>query len=137
MKKYWALIMIVALGLFAGCRKSEVEKPTDASVVGEWRLDAWGSEAVTEFSVYLKLDAKGRFELYQQLEHGFYDRFDGEYRADKGVLTGTYDDGEPWAVYDYVLEGGGDRLVLTARDGDRLHSIYVRTPIPEDIVIRK
>lgn len=122
--------------MFFGCSKSSGdENPAAAPLVGEWRLDAWNDELVTDFSIYLKLEASGRFELYQQLEHGYYERFDGRYNADGGVLTGVYSDGEPWQRYDYALESNGARLVLTAQGGDRIRSVYVKTSIPSDIVV--
>lgn len=124
--------------VFAGCSKSTEEDNNSeyTTVVGEWCLDAWNDELVTDFSIYLKLDETGRFELYQQLEHGYYEQFDGKYSVADGVLTGVYDDGEPWDVYNYTLENGGARLILTAQTGG-LRSVYVRSTIPSDIVVKR
>lgn len=131
MKKYIYLLFAAAAMLFVGCSDDDDTATVDAGVVGEWQLIQWNGDMAEDFVVYLDLQSDGTFQLYQQVEHSYYDHFTGSFTADGGLLEGRYSDGITWA-YGFVLSDGGYTLTLTDQKSNEV-SVYTRSTIPAEV----
>lgn len=131
MKKYIYLLFAAVAMLFVGCSDDDDSATVDAGVVGEWQLIQWNGDMAEDFVVYLALQSDGTFQLYQQVEHSYFDRFSGQFSADGGMLEGRYSDGVAWA-YSFELSDGGYTLTLTDQKSNEV-SVYTRTTIPADV----
>ena len=87
------IIFIAILGLlaFTGCKK----EPFLAELLcGEWR----GSELSVDAGIYIRFAADGTFELYQKMGTEGFELRRGNWALAGDILSGTYNDGEPWAA---------------------------------------
>lgn len=142
MKKYIRAIVATVCCVIAvtACDKNKGDdgRIENLKLAGDWGLVTWEDDEVSGiFSVYMRLQENGRFELYQQLTTSWYEKLTGSYKDSDGTLSGRYSDGEPWvSSYDYELSADGKRLVLTSQSEGHERSVYERTSIPSDIVVK-
>lgn len=135
MKKYIYFLIAASACLFVGCSDDDdtANVTVDSGVIGEWRLIEWNGDMVEDFDVYLEFLSNGAFNLYQRMEYSYYEHYVGKFSADENLLTGRYNNGEPWARdYNYVLSDGGYTLTLTDTKSNEAN-VYTRTwEIPEE-----
>ena len=130
-------VAFMAVLVAAGCGSKE-EKPAASagkSVVGQWHLQDYtlksvliGSETV---DVWLSLAKGGSFTLWQMLGEGRYRVYQGTWKLSRGVLSGTYSDGNAWGA-SYKVTQDGDRMELEAVGTNEV-TAYVRASIPDEV----
>lgn len=116
-----ALISIAIMG--ASCKKDKIQ----SNIPGEWHC------STEECDIYVAFNQDGSFELFQKLGEGRYYLYLGKWNADKDILDGTYNDGQPWGSSYRVEFDGSDKMTLNATNGSGETNTYTRKSIPEDI----
>lgn len=129
MKKYFALFAVVLLA-FVGCNKNN-GPATTSDIDGQWHIVEWNNET-PEFDVYIEFKA-GKFTIYQQVYSVFFEKFEGNYNVNKGVVTGTYTDGSNWAC-GYKFEVAGSELTLKSQEDTSIVSVYKKCTIPQSVI---
>ena len=135
-------LVLAATLLFASCGKVEssgTQQPVGSceQVAGDWHLTATGDGNATDFDIYLRLTAEGKFEMYQQLQTMRYTKYAGTFAVAGGTMTGAYDDGKQWrSSYTATLNAGRNVLTLTSRSAAENVSVFERTTIPDDVFNR-
>lgn len=113
MKKITNLLMLLAVALFAACEKADITEPTlevkSHNLDGVWKLELRdGAPLAKGTYVYLVLDRKYSFELYQ-ITHSMYPvLYTGDYQLEYDwrvgdVISGTYDYGQGAWSNEYVI----------------------------------
>ncbi len=123
--------LLLALFMPVSCSK---EKMPD--ITGDWKLD--DISTVTKgntygINVYLTFESDGTFCLWQQLQEGLYECYQGEWSNREDVIYGTYDDGNPWGCGSYKAAIKKGALKLTAQNDTKEVTTYVRTTIPDEV----
>lgn len=121
------IIFIAILGLlaFTGCKK----EPSLAELLcGEWR----GSELSVDAGIYIRFAADGTFELYQKMGTEGFELRRGNWALAGDILSGTYNDGEPWAA-SYKASVNDDKLTLVSQKEGAETGVYSRCTIPGGI----
>jgi len=121
MKKIILIILLVLAGL-TGCKK---EASLSEQLCGEWR----GSELSADAGIYIDFNSDGTFELYQKLTDEGFELRRGTWKIAGNVLSGSYNDGEPWACQYKVTVSGG-ALTLVAQSEGSETNVYAKTEIP-------
>ncbi len=129
MKKYFALFAVVLLA-FVGCNKNN-GPATTSDIDGQWHIVEWNNET-PEFDVYIEFKA-GKFTIYQQVYSVFFEKFEGNYNVNNGVVTGTYTDGSNWAC-GYKFEVAGSELTLKSQEDTSIVSVYKKCTIPQSVI---
>ena len=129
MKKYFALFAVVLLA-FVGCNKNNGPAAT-SDIDGQWHIVEWNNET-PEFDVYIEFKA-GKFTIYQQVYSVFFEKFEGNYNVNKGVVTGSYTDGSNWAC-GYKFEVAGNELTLKSQEDTSIVSVYKKCTIPQSVI---
>ena len=142
MKKYTIFFMAAALcmAVFTGCKdKNGSDITVKSSIVGEWQLSEWNGEQAVDFSIYMRFKENGHFDLYQKVTTSYFELYEGQYRiSSDGLLTGRYSDGQNWnESYDFTLSDSDRRLTLVSRSDSHVVSVYVRTQIPDDLLVQQ
>ena len=138
MKKIANLLMILSVALFAAC-----DDPVDTTVPplkvtpynldGTWQLAEWNGVPLADSTyVYLVLDRKQTFEMYQKIGSGAYRLYRGTWNLENGLLTGKYNDGEGWAAA-YNVEIKDRNLTLTSNNDAAESTLYTRCEIPAEV----
>lgn len=134
MKRIKAVILLtITVVALWSCDKDK--KPETPLVVGEWRLENYFGQNASEgvpVEVYVGFSADMTFVVYQRLGGGHYESFSGKYTFSDGVISGIYEDGNPWGG-SYGCSVDGDRLTLSLVGVDGIQSIYLRTTIPNTV----
>ena len=129
----FAVLMLTALALLAGCNK----KDKDINVVGSWKLDDISSvtKAGQTYGIVVYIDFKsdGTFETWQLMQAGRYLHFTGTWQYVKKGITGVYTDGSAWGSSTYNVDIDGNMMVLTAKNGTDEMTTYVRAEVPADV----
>ena len=124
MKKLLYIFTITVLAL-AGCQK---EKTLKENICCEWR----GAELSADAGIYINFIANGNFELYQKLNSEYFELKKGQWSLDGNILSGIYDDQEPWST-SYKVSVVGNKLTMIAQDGTNETNVYVKTTIPDGV----
>ena len=99
-------------------------------IAGEWHYTT--TESGVQIDVYLGLYADYTFDLYQKIGDGAYRLYRGTWNIEEGILTGKYNDGEPWAAsYDAAVQD--KTLTLTSKNDAAEVSTYTACEIPEEV----
>ena len=130
MKKYFALFAVVLLA-FVGCNNKNNGTSNASDIDGQWHIVEWNNET-PEFDVYIEFKA-GKFTIYQQVYSVFFEKFEGNYNVNKGVVTGTYTDGSNWAC-GYKFEVAGSELTLKSQEDTSIVSVYKKCTIPQSVI---
>lgn len=121
-------IAIFALVALAGCQKENSKEPTlKQKIQGEWR----GSEISVDAAIYLSIKNDGTFELYQKLSSDEFELRRGTWTLEGDVLSGTYNDGEPWAA-SYKVSAGSTLTLVSQAEGAET-SVYIPCAIPAEV----
>ena len=115
--------MTLALAVFAGCKK---EESTHEKLCGEWKLDN------EQIALYVGFYWNNTFEEYKMGADGQYELLCGNWQLNGIVISGTYNDSEPWG-YTYQLSFSGETLKMVSVEGETFENKYVRKDIPEAI----
>lgn len=135
-------LALAATVLFTSCGKGEssgTQQPVGSceQVAGDWHLTATGNGNATDFDIYLRLTADGKFEMYQQLQTMRYTKYAGTFAVAGGTMTGVYADGKQWrSSYTATLNAERNVLTLTSRSAADNVSVFERTAIPDDVFNR-
>ena len=122
-------IAIFALVALTGCQKENSKVPTlKQMIVGEWR----GSEISVDAAIYLSIKADGTFELYQKMTSDDFELRRGTWSLEGDILSGTYNDGEPWAA-SYKVSADSVLTMVSQAEGAET-SVYIRCAIPVEIM---
>lgn len=141
MKKYMMMAAAVLLMTLAGsCQPDNPDDPGSnqgkGSIEGVWELSKVETKAVdvfgTSVSVYVSF-ASGKFELYQQIGSGRYEKFTGTYSFSGDKLSGKYDDGKSLGS-NYTVTLGGDTLVLETEGGKEKDTYRKISAIPQSVI---
>lgn len=120
---------IFALAAFAGCQKENSKEPTlEEKIQGEWR----GSEISVDAAIYLSIKADGTFELYQRLASEEFELRRGTWTLEGDILSGAYNDGEPWAA-SYKVSADSTLTLVSQAEGAET-SVYIRCTIPVEVM---
>lgn len=113
MKKITNLLMLLAIVLFAACEKDDITEPTlevkSHNLDGVWKLELRDGKPLVEGTyVYLVLDRKYTFELYQINRSMYPVLYTGDYELEYDwrvgdVISGTYDYGQGAWGNEYVI----------------------------------
>lgn len=121
-------IAIFALVAFVGCQKENSKEPTlKEKIRGEWR----GSEISVDAAIYLDINADGTFELYQKMTSDEFELRRGTWTLEGDILSGTYNDGEPWAA-SYKVSAGSTLTLVSQAEGMET-SVYIPCAIPIEV----
>ena len=115
--------MTLALAVFAGCKK---EESTHEKLCGEWTLDN------EQIALYVGFYWNNTFEEYKMGADGQYELRCGKWQLTGNVISGTYNDSEPWG-YTYQLSFSGETLKMVSVEGETFENKYVRKDIPEAV----
>lgn len=113
MKKITNLLMLLAIALFAACEKDNITESTlevkSHNLDGVWKLESRnGSPLEGGTYVYLVLDRKYTFELYQMTNSMYPVLYTGDYELEYDwrvgdIISGTYDYGQGAWNNEYVI----------------------------------
>lgn len=121
-------VAIVALAALAGCDKENSKVPTlEQRILGEWR----GSEISVDAAIYISIKADGTFELYQKMASENFQLRRGTWTLEGDVLSGKYNDGEPWAA-SYKVSAGGSLTLVSQAEGAETN-VYIPCAIPAEV----
>lgn len=146
MKKIAKLLMILTVALFAACDDSidTTELPlkvTPYNLEGAWRLSEWNGASLADSTyVYLVLDHKLAFEMYQNTGSMYSVLYTGTYKIEKDwrvgdIISGVYDyEQGKWNEY-VITDFYKETMTWTAKDNAADVQKFVRVDeVPEDIV---
>lgn len=146
MKKIANLLMILSVALFAAC-----DDPVDTTVSslkvtpynleGTWQLSEWNGAPLADSTyVYLVLDRKSTFEMYQNTGSMYPVLYTGTYKIEEDwrvgdVISGTYDAEQgKWNEY-VITDLYKESMTWTAKDNAADVQKFVRVnEVPGDIV---
>lgn len=121
-------IAIFALATLAGCQKENSKEPTlEQKIQGEWR----GSEISVDAAIYISIKADGTFELYQKMTSDEFELRRGTWTLEGDILSGVYNDGEPWAT-SYKVSAGSTLTLVSQAEGAET-SVYIPCSIPVEV----
>ena len=109
----------------------------EGTIVGEWALTSWADQSEARPEVYIAFNEDNTFDLYQQQYSVVWFRFHGTYSLNGTTLTGSYEDGTPWAcnyTVDYGTQEEERRLKLTSVSDKADVAVYAEEQIPTDII---
>ena len=146
MKKIANLLMILSVALFAACEKpidttAPSLKVTPYNLDGTWRLAEWNGAPLADSTyVYLVLDRKSTFEMYQNTGSMYPMLYTGAYKVEEDwrvgdVISGVYDY-ELGEWNEYVITGlYKESMTWTAKDDATDVQKFVRvSEVPDEIV---
>ena len=126
-----AALLIAACADKAGTQQggSDKQPSLKEQVCGEWH----STEIPTaDTDIYISLTEDGKFELYQKAGDGDYRLYRGTWGLEGTLLSGKYNDGEPWAAsYDAAVQD--KTLTLTSKNDAAEVSTYTACEIPEEV----
>ena len=125
------LYTICAVLLLASCNEKggdDTNLPLEKRVCGEWHSTSLPIDA----DIYLSLSEDASFELYQQIGEGLYRLYRGEWNIENDILSGKYNDGEPWAS-SYQVEIVDGTLTLTSYNDAAEESAFRKEAIPAEV----
>lgn len=142
-----ALLLLALCGLVSCAEKMpETEEYLDVTannLAGDWALETWngGMPVDGNVAVYIRFVRKdSRYEMYSNVGSMEFVRATGTFAIledeERGyVIRGDYDNtlNEEWK-HKYVVLLTSDRMTWTAYDDPSDVCVYVRKPVPEDIV---
>lgn len=121
------LYILAAALMIAGCNK-DGGKSLDQAILGEWH----STSISVNGDIYLSFSEDKTYELYQKIGDGAYRLYRGTWNIEEGILTGKYNDGEPWAAsYDAAVQD--KTLTLTSKNDAAEVSTYTACEIPEEV----
>ena len=126
MKRLLYIFTIAVLAL-TGCKKEKQPTLKD-NICGVWR----GVELTADAGIYINIISNGTFELYQKLEGDRFELRRGKWSLEGDILSGIYNDQEPWATA-YKVSVVGNTLTMVAQDGTDETNVYVKTDIPDGV----
>ena len=146
MKKITNLLMLLTVVLFAACDET-VDTPDTLEVKpynieGVWMLAEQSGSALADSAyVYLVLDRRYSFELYDNTQSRYPVLFTGKYSLEYDwrvgdVISGTYDyDLGAWSHEYVITELREQSMTWTAKDDASYVQEYVRVPeVPTEIL---
>ena len=146
MKKIANLLMILSVALFAACDDPiETTEPTlkvtPYNLDGTWQLAEWNGAPLAEGSyVYLVLDRKSKFEMYQNTGSMYPMLYTGTYALEEDwrvgdIISGVYDyEQGKWNEY-VITDLYKESMTWTAKDDATDVQKFVRVgEVPGDIV---
>ena len=146
MKKITNLLMLLPIALFAACEKP-IETPATLEVMpanleGTWQLAELDGKPLAEGAyVYLVLDRKYGFEVYQNTASMYPVRYTGIYRLENDwrfgdIISGTYDYEQGKWAHDYIVTDlYKESMAWTAKDDASYVQKFVRVDeVPAEIV---
>lgn len=146
MKKITNLLMLLAVALFAAC-VDPIEIPETLSVTpynldGTWKLTQQSGVKLEDTTyVYLVLDSKEAFQIYDNMSSGYPVLSTGTYELENDwrigdIISGTKDfDGGAWNHEYIITDLFKESMVWTAKDDTTYVQKYERvTEIPGHIV---
>jgi hypothetical protein len=147
MKKITNLLMLLAMVLFVACEKTiDTTEPTlevkSHNLDGVWQLkELNGSSLANGSYVYLVLDRKYTYEIYQNVASMYPVMYSGDYELEYDwrvgdVISGTYDYGVGAWGHEYVITDlYKNSMVWTAKDDSTYVQRFVRIEkVPAEIV---
>ncbi|WP_295938199.1 lipocalin family protein [uncultured Alistipes sp.] len=118
---------------------SSVKNPSLLSQIdGEWALTTWNGSVPQDFMAYLVFNG-GAFEIYQQIEQTYYEKYTGSYTITgtgprTATMSGTYSDSSAWgSTYNVEIDQDGNTFTMTSTTNVSEVSIYTRTPVPSSV----
>ena len=106
------------------------EKPlsTEEKLCKEWHC----RRADINTDIYVAFHKDGTFEEFTRKGEGAYRLYRGTWVLEGKVLSGQYNDGEPWAAA-YSLVIAGKTMTLTSLNEAAEESIFTITAIPQQV----
>ena len=126
MKRLLYIFTIAVLAL-TGCKKEKQPTLKD-NICGVWR----GVELTADAGIYINIISNGTFEHYQKLDGDRFELRRGQWSLEGDILSGIYNDQEPWATA-YKVSVVGNTLTMVAQDGTDETNVYVKTDIPDGV----
>ena len=147
MKKITNLLMLLAIALFVACDEPiDTTEPTlevkSHNLDGVWQLEELNGNSLASGSyVYLVLDRKYTYEIYQNTASMYPVLYTGDYELEYDwrvgdVISGTYDFGLGAWEHEYVITDLYKKsMVWTAKDDSAYVQKFVRIEkVPAEIV---
>ena len=138
--------MLFAVVLFAACEETiepiETLEVKPYNLEGVWKLAEQGGSALVDSAyVYLVLDRRYTFELYDNTEFQYPVLFTGKYALEYDwrvgdIISGTYDYGlGPWKHEYVITDLYKESMIWTAKDDASYVQKFVRVDaVPAEIV---
>ena len=146
MKKITNLLMLLAVVMLTAC-DNEIEtvpplKVTPYNLEGAWRLHEWNADTLAENTyVYLVLDSKLTFEMYQNTNSMYTELITGTYKVEEDwrvgdVISGTYDYENGAWNHEYIVTNlYKESMIWTAKDDSTDVQKFVRVDeVPTHVV---
>lgn len=131
MKKILYVIMALFTLLLASCNKENQPLNSD-SLKGTWNLEQIDGVSAGELSVWMEF-SETSFDIYQRLGNKVsYEHYNGTWSLVKGVLSGKYSDGKPWASSYNATITDGVQLRLEAVGSGEV-STYRKSNMPSEV----
>ncbi len=147
MKKITNLFMLLAIALFVACDEPidttvPTLKVTPYNLDGSWKLESLsGNQLASGTYVYLVLDSRSTFEIYDNTSSMYPTLFTGKFELEEDwrvgdVISGTYDyEQGAWAHQYVVTDLYKESMVWTAKDDSTYVQKFVRVEeVPTEIV---
>ena len=128
MRKILYMIFAAVL-LMAGCEKKETPKTPTELICGQWH-----STTGTEMrDIYSEFTSDGTFELYQQIGEGAYRLYRGTWSMEGSVISGMYNDGNPWAASYEVTFSGKSMTWKSKNEAGEISRYGLVDEIPQEV----
>ena len=102
MMKKILYMAFAAVLLLTGCEKNETPKTAMELICEKWH----STDNSFLRDIYSEFTSDGKFELYQQIGEGAYRLYRGTWSMEGSVISGMYNDGNPWAAsYEVIFSG--------------------------------
>jgi len=136
---FTALLALALVGCDKDDRKGSGNPPVfGGKWVGEWMLSTWNGSEELAGKIYIAFEKEGGFVLYQSVDMPGYTVFRGSYVVtadgageDRGVLSGTYEDGAPLDEGSYEIEYDKENMLTLTGRKSGIVSEYERCTIPD------
>lgn len=135
-KTLYTLFAVLGLCLLSSCGSDDKDNtsPLAKQFAGEWHLASWNGTAPTNFDAYVSFSANGSFEIYQQIEQVYYEKYTGSYQLRDKSVSGKYSDNTPWnSNYEISFDEAGNTLTMVSDPSVGEVSVYTRAAIPGSI----
>ena len=122
-------MIFAAVLLMAGCEKKETPKTAEELICGQWH-----STADTEIrDIYSEFTCVGKFVLYQQIGEGAYRLYRGTWSMEGSVISGMYNDGNPWAASYKVTFSGKSMTWKSNNEAGEISRYGLVDEIPQEV----
>ena len=120
-------ILISAIAVFTGCEIDPKLSSPAQKLCGEWELTF-----PEDIQLYVSFSSDMTFAEYQNFKNDGYELRRGTWQVQGSVLSGKYNDGEPWTA-SYKISFEGENMTMTSQNEGMEVNVYQKCVIPEPV----